>query len=340
MERFLRERGFDVRVLHGEGNNTGSAGGRRSIFRWIGWPDSHIPFVLKNIKKLKSILREFDPHYIYITSPPFSTLLFLPFIRNRKVLVEFRDVWSYDEILKLYRTPIQKALSRWYEGYSIRKAWKVVCTNENQCECLKRIHRENSGKFITIPHFYIPAETPHQSKGKKERLRICYAGTADWMKGLEKVIPLMKEFEKIEVLIRGQVKDVEIHGAEILPPLDYEETLKWIVEECDAVWISLDRFRGHHLITSSKSKALLSTGKPIFATVPHDNLMFRDFERIGGIYLSDIDDVEGIRRTLSQMVDDWKTGQLMRPENPEIFRYDVVLQELLNAMGGETPPND
>ena len=339
LERYLRERGHEVMVFHSSSPVSPASRKSPSLLRWVGWPDSQLPFVLKNAIRYRSTLQQFSPDIVYITAPPFSTLLLLP-LTNRPAFVEFRDVWSYDRILKLYRTPFQRWLTDAYEGYVLRKARRIITLNHNQKKYMMEKHGLSESRFTVLPHFYIPVDLKGCTPVPSRVIRICYMGTADWMKGLEKVLPAMSRMGEIRPIIRGKVKNISPEGARILPPLPPMEAIKWACRNCDILWVSLDRFEGHHLITSSKSRSFLATGKPIMATIPMDNPMAEDFRKVGRIYMADIDDAGQIESMLMRILRDWKTGQLMRPENPEIFRYDVVLQELLNAMGEETPPND
>ncbi len=326
IERYLRERGHDVRVFHSHEAPSHSPR-RNSLLRWVGWPDSHFPFVLKNAGKYRRIVRRFQPDVIYITAPPFSTLLLLP-LSNRPALVEFRDVWSYDGILKLYRTPIQRWLTEKYEAFVLRRALRVITLNENQRDYLIKKHNLPPTRFATLPHFYTPLDSPKCTATPSGYVRICYMGTVDWMKGLERVIPIMERFPLISPMIRGRLKDVKIKGAQVLPPLPHREATEWACRNCDVMWVSLNRFEGHHLITSSKSISLLALKKPILATIPMDNPMAGYFREIGGIYTADIDDERKIEIALKSITEDHRRGKLKKPENPEIFRYDRVLKGL------------
>ncbi len=332
IERFLRERGHEVRVFHSKKPISSASRKSPSILRWIGWPDSHLPFVLKNVREYRRILDRFDPDVVYITSPPFSTLLFLP-LTDKPAFVEFRDVWSYDGILKLYRTPVQRWLTDRYENYSLKKARRIITLNENQKKHLMKKHGIPETRFTVIPHFYTPTDLEGCIPTPSSTIRVCYLGTADWMKGLEKVLPAMVRLS-ISPIVRGTVKGIDLKGTKILPPLPHREAIEWACKNCDILWISLDRFDGHHLITSSKSKSLLALEKPILATIPMDNPMAEHFRRIGGIYMADIDDARQIKNTLKTILEDWKRGRLMKPENPEIFRYDRVLTNLEELLKG------
>ncbi len=328
IERFLRERGYRVDVFHFAGKGRGKGRGRmREIFRWVGWPDSMLGKVVANMGKLRRMLRSTNPDAVYITSPPFSTLLLLPLI-DRPAMVEMRDVWSYDRILRMYRTPIQRWLSKLWEGYAMRKAHTVITLNENQMEYLSRTHGIPPNRFALLPHFYLPLQVKDCTPQDSPLLRVCYMGTADWMKGLEKVLPAMSRMTEIKPVIRGEVKGISPEGAEIFPPLPHTEAIEWACRHCDVMWVSLDRFEGHHLITSSKAKTYLSMGRPILATIPMDNPMASHFEQVEGIYMADIDREGEILKTLKRLVEDWKANRLMKPENPQIFRYDRVLMGL------------
>ncbi len=350
--KFLKDRGNDVLIFSNKGEiridtNIGDEFNviwienepikkelkKFKLFNYIGWPDRRISFFLRGYKKFKSILKKFNPDYTIISVPPFSTLLFSIFIPKNKLIVDFRDIWSYDS-LELIKSPIQKYLTEFFENYVIKKSKFCITLNNLAKQYLEKKHKLN--KIIVIPHFWDSSIKIEQKSLNSSFLTIGYFGTIDRRQGLEKVLKAISELNiKIKVLLYGVDTDETINKLLKFPfveykgPIPFERIPKIYV---DILLVCLDRIKGYEIISKRKSKELLALRKPILAVIPNDGIMYKEFLEIGDIYLADIDNINEIKMKILEIFNDWKEGKLKVPKNIEIYKDELVLEKLYKSI--------
>ncbi len=299
------------------------------LFEYIGWPDRRITFFLKGFKKFKRTIKQYNPDYVIITAPPFSTLLYSIIVPKNKLIVDFRDIWSYNT-LELINTPIQKILTDFFEGYVIKKSKFSIVLNEPAKLYLEKKHKCNN--LFVIPHFWDSSIKAEQKKPKNSILKLGYIGTIDRRQGLLKVLNAINKLKfKFKVIIYG----IDIDGTlekllkfsfvEYNGPIAFEKIGQIDV---DILLICLDRIRGYEILSTRKSKELLALRKPILAVIPKDGIMYKEFLDISGIYIADIDDENEIIESMTEIYNDWKNDKLKIPQNIDIYKDEFVLEKL------------
>ena len=248
-----------------------------NFVKFIGWPDRRITFFLKGFKKFKNLIKEYNPDYVMITSPPFSTLLFSLLVPKDKLIVDFRDIWTYNG-LNLINSPIQKFLSEKFEHYVLKKSKKVIVLNKKAKNYLEKKHRATN--IYVLPHVWDSSIKIEQNLKRGEFLRIGHFGTIYKIQGLEKVfksiVPLSEKL-KFKIYLYGFATDKTIDEIMKFPFVEYKgkipfEKIKDV--EIDVFLICLDRIKGYELISKNKSKELLVFKKPMLAIIPRDNVMY------------------------------------------------------------------
>lgn len=301
----------------------------------IGWPDRRITFFLKGFKRFKNLIKSYNPDYVIITSPPFSTLLFSLFVSKDKLIVDFRDIWTYND-LGLINSPIQKFLSETFEHYILKKAKKVIVLNKKAKEYLEKKYKTTN--IYVLPHVWDSSIKIEQNVKKAQFLRIGHFGTIYKIQGLEKVLKAINNlYEKLKfkIYLYGFAIDETINEIVKFPFVEYKgkipfERIKDI--EIDVFLICLDRIKGHELISTNKSKELLVFKKPIFAIIPKDNVMYEEFLEIGNIYLADIDNSSEIREVFLKLYYDWENDRLLIPKNVEKYKDINVFENLYKEL--------
>lgn len=353
--KYLKENGFDILIFSNKGENkiNTKIGNefnivwienepikedfkKLGIVNYLAWPDRRISFFIKGYRKFKKVLKDFSPDYVFITAPPFSTLLFSIFVPKNKLIVDFRDIWSYDA-LELIKSPIQKFLTNFFENYVIKKSRFCIVLNSLAKEYLEKKHKTN--KIAVIPQFYDSSIKVNSEIKKNEKLTIGYFGTIDRRQGLVKVLKEIEKLNlKIKVIIYGistdeTIKDIQkFNFVEYKGPIGFEEIPNIDV---DVLLITLDRIKGYEIITKNKAKELLVLKKPMLAIVPKDGIMYREFLEIGNVYLADIDDNQEIKKTILKLYEDWKNERLLTPKNIENYKDSVILPKIMSLIKDE-----
>ncbi|MCS7244941.1 MAG: hypothetical protein N2504_01255 [candidate division WOR-3 bacterium] len=350
--KFLKENGFDVLVFSNKGENKintkignefniiwvenepiSSSFKKLGLVNYLAWPDRRISFFIKGYSKFKEVLKSFSPDYVFITAPPFSTLLFSLFVPKNKLIVDFRDIWSYDA-LELIKSPIQKFLTNIFEKYVIKKSKFCIVLNSLAKEYLEKKHMTN--KIIVIPQFYDSSIKVNSENGKNKELTIGYFGTIDRRQGLVKVLREIDRLSlNIKVIIYGVSTDETIRDIQKFSFIEYKGAIGF--EEIpkvnvDVLLITLDRIKGYEIITKNKAKELLALRKPMFAVIPKDGIMYKEFLEIENVYLADIDNNQEIKETILKLYEDWENKKLLIPKNIEIYKDTVVLPKILSLI--------
>jgi len=353
--KFLKDKGNDVLIFSNKGEektetNLGNefniiwiknepisktVKDKLSFLKFIGWPDRRITFFLKGFNKFKKVLKEYNPDYVIITSPPFSTLLFSLFVHKDKLIVDLRDIWTYND-LGLINSPIQKFLSEFFENYILKKSKKVIVLNKKAKEYLENKYRTKN--IYILPHVWDSSIKIEQNNRKEHFLRIGHFGTIHKIQGLEKffkAISNLYENLKFKIYLYGFIKDETINEIIKFPFVEYKgeipfEKIKDI--NIDVFLICRNRIKGYELISSNKSKELLAFKKPMLAIIPKDSVMYEEFLEIGNIYIADIDDSNEIREIFFKLYYDWENDKLLIPKNIEKYKDINVFENFYKEL--------
>ncbi|MEO0224557.1 MAG: glycosyltransferase, partial [candidate division WOR-3 bacterium] len=306
-----------------------------SFFKFIGWPDRRITFFFKGFKKFKNLINKYNPDYVIITSPPFSALLFSLLVPKDKLIVDFRDIWTYND-LGLINSPIQKFLSEKFEQYILKKAKKVIVLNKKAKEYLEK--RYKTKNIYVLPHFWDSSIKIEQNVKKAHFLRIGHFGTIYKIQGLEKVFKSISPlFGKLnfKIYLYGFATDGTINEIIKFPFVEYKGKISFEKindVEVDVFLVCLDRIKGYELISKNKSKELLVFKKPMLAIIPRDNVMYEEFLEIENIYLADIDDSNEIIEVFSKLYNDWENDRLLIPKNIEKYKDTNVFEKFYKEL--------
>ncbi len=303
------------------------------LFEYIGWPDRRITFFLKGFKKFKRAIKQYHPDFVIISAPPFSTLLYSILVPKNKLIVDFRDVWSYNT-LELIKTPIQRILTDLFERYVIKKSKLSIVLNKLAKQYLERKHKCTN--LVVIPHFWNCSIKVEQKSAKDSIIRLVYIGTIDRRQGLLKVLSVINKLNfKLKVIIYGVDTDGTLDKLLKFPFVEYNGPIafeKIGQIDADILLICLDRIKGYEIISTRKSKELLALRKPILAVIPKDGIMYKEFLDISGIYIADIDDENEIIKIILEVYKDWENDKLKIPQNIDIYRDDLVLEKLYEVI--------
>ncbi|MEO0178322.1 MAG: glycosyltransferase [candidate division WOR-3 bacterium] len=299
------------------------------ILNYLGWPDRRISFFLKGYKKFRDVIKNFNPDYVIISAPPFSVLLYSIFIPKNKLIVDFRDIWSYDS-LELIKSPIQRILTEAFESYVIKKSKFCIVLNELAKNYLEKKYKVN--KIFVIPHFWDSSIKIEQNIQPNSILTIGYFGTIDRRQGLKKVLKAIGDLNiKLKVLLYGVNTDETLNELLNYSFVEYKGAIpfeKIPQINVDVLLVCLDRIKGYKIVSTNKSKELLALRKPILAIIPSDGIMYKEFLEIEDVYLADIDNEDEIKKVLFELYQDWGNKKLKIPKNIEIYKDEVILEKL------------
>lgn len=331
-------------------DNKESILGLSIIFRWIKklvyilmMPDPQIGWVGSAYRAAKKIIRRESINYLFISAPPFSSLLLIPKLKNIKGIIkvaDFRDEWS-EFYLKAYdfhnqnTSTIEKILrlekSVFQHADIITMATKQFVTNYFQK------YPEQSQKIKVLTNGYDPDDFIHIKKDiehSKSRTKIVYTGTVFNVTTLQYFLLAISNLidkdlsylKKIKIEIVGRITEEELiyfskfRFQEILDIrgyLPHSESIKALLNS-DILLVIIDELEGSQRIIAAKIFEYIYTKIPILGLVPIDGAVANIInETETGIVVSNRD-IEGITHLLERFIE--RSINII-PNEKEINKY-------------------
>jgi glycosyltransferase involved in cell wall biosynthesis len=197
----------------------------RKIYRLIGdiiaVPESAIIWLPFAVWYSIQLIRQNDFEVIFVTSPPFSSLLIggvLKKVTGLPLVIEFRDAWIAEPTRK-FKSKWAKILEFHQESWTIRIADYVISVTDGIThDFIKRYGNQNNReKFITIPNGYDRDDLKYFSPEsyceiEDNLFKIVYTGTLGgrrtprfFFAGLKKLIQSRPELRsKLKVFFIGR----------------------------------------------------------------------------------------------------------------------------------------
>ncbi|MCK4590453.1 MAG: glycosyltransferase family 4 protein [Candidatus Latescibacteria bacterium] len=300
----------------------------------LGW----LPFALS---KAREILHQESVEIIYATAPPFTCHLIgilLSRLYRKPLVVDFRDAWTQFQFVH-YPTSIHRLLNQLLEKKVIRKAARVISTNEVLRENLRKAHpRAAASKFTVIPHGFDPDDFKNKGKPSSTgKFTVTYSGsfyaTVTPKHFLSAVREILDEepglANEIKLLFLGMFREenkrlvnklnlqdvVDIRGY-----LPHSESVVQLLNS-DLLWLTLDESEGAEAVTPSKLFEYIASGRPILACVP-EGAAAQIVRSTGNGIVVPPDDIQGIKKAILGYYNRYRAGKLKRTTPKIIQKYD------------------
>lgn len=267
----------------------------RKIAQYVLIPDPQILWWPGASLGMIKILRKKDTDIIFVSAPPYSSLLLAVFwgrIFKVPVVVDFRDEWIF------YRNSSENAakgkIFDWFdrkmEGWVLRNATLITVASPAYSKTILRDWPNlDQGKISTITNGYDSDDFEgikpiHRGKDDNDKFIIVYTGTVwkatslkTFSRSLDRAIKNGIELNKKVILrIIGRVVNDELPviseigqriAVQLYGYLKHEEAISHMLA-CDALLLTLTDMPGAEKIIPGKTFEYLAIQKPIIALVP------------------------------------------------------------------------
>lgn len=255
-------------------------------------PDMQILWWPGLILNLTRILRANRPDVVFVTAPPFSSLIpvvVLGKLFQVPVVVDFRDEWIFarSNIENAGRGKVIQAFDFWLERLTVKMCSDFTAATKSYVKSIQCRHlKASQGKGVVITNGY----DEDDFKGlERQRLpdgkyRILYTGTVwkatslePFVKGVEGLLddrPDLKDVLSVKIV--GRVVDreadylstlVDMGVVEVKGYCSHEQVLQEMFD-ADALLLTLSDLPGAENIIPGKVFEYLATGNTILSIIP------------------------------------------------------------------------
>lgn len=264
-----------------------------TFMRSILIPDPQVLWLPGLMKRVLS-LRKNPPDLIFVTAPPFSTLVagvLTKFVLNRPLVSDFRDEWvgwlggsSWTSLGRNKR--IRSKLEEFLERFVIGHSDAVVSASPGYVEAFKEKYPYiPSERFSSITNGYDPEDFESQMNKEdycgvfeEDKLNILYMGTVFPLTSLKyflKGIDEMDEKGNINLIVVGRITAEEEFVLDhftncIIKKLGYmphKEAIQ-LAHHADALLLTLSPLRGAEKVIPAKIFEYMALRKNIIAILP------------------------------------------------------------------------
>lgn len=291
-------------------------------------PDARMFWIRPSVRKLKQYLRQNPIDLIISTGPPHSTHRIAYHLRNTfktPWIADFRDPWTnidfYDQ---LQLTPLADRLHRRMEQQVLRRADQVVVISPGMQEEFATLAPQAA--LTTITNGFDPADFQGSPNSLDQEFSICHIGSMNkdrnpillW-KALQTLLseaPQLKE--KLKIRLIGKVdhsifQSIESYGLsaylEKIDQLPHHEVLQ-AMQRSQVLLLSINNTPNAAGILPGKMYEYMGAQRPILAIGPAQKDAGAILRTTGAGVMHDYDDLEGLKKSLRQMFEDYLNENL------------------------------
>lgn len=316
----------------------------------IGW----VPFAYNLGKK---ICAQHEIDLIYSLGPPFSSHIVGLLLKRATGLpwvADFMDPWIDNPYYKPAR--IKRTLEEKLEAAVINSADKTIWCTERFHARMKKKYDKKANRFEYLPMGFDPEDFRKVSSSRKDskELTIAYTGTfyghrspATFLKALDMLLKQKPELRtQIKVKLAGAFKlglSHPLHGfdlddvVEILGFISYQESLS-LMKQADVLLLIVGEL--DEIFVPGKLYEYLGSGNYILAIAPEGEAA--EIVRASGMgEVIDLNDIEGISRTIQRLYQMRKEGDLHFDSNTSLvaeYHSKSITEKmgnLFNVLTGE-----
>jgi len=354
----IRTEAFDVNSILGKQYETVSMPKEyirkilSSISKTFFIPDNKRSWAKKAYRTARELLQKENFDLIYVSIPPFSSFMYAANLKKEfgiPLFVDYRDLW-YGNHFAFYPTPYHRYKHKKLEYTALHSADKIVAVNRRVKEKLILTYPFLShNDVLIIPHGYDPADFEIAGEKKtSSKMKLTYAGIF-----YETITPkfLLKAFKQLSVERPDIVANIELEFIGHLRKenkklitefginefvhdygyLDHAETVKKI-KASDVLWLMLGRMPNADTVSPGKLMEYFGTRKPILGCVV-DGTSKTSLQEYGASFITEPDDIEGIKNTLIKIHELYIKGNLPKPNEEFVLRHDrsILTEQLVKA---------
>lgn len=319
-------------------------------------PDNKKGWNRKALDEARKILRAEKHDAIFVTGPPFSSVLLAVKLKQEfglPLVVDYRDLWFGNQFA-VYPTPLHSLAIKRMEYAALKAADKVTVTNRRIKERLLDYY-----KFLTLNdvvilnHGFDPDDFTRAQAALPARITgkcvITYSGIF-----YDFITPkyFLKAFKQLTLERPDIASNIQLHfvgmlreeNIELIKKLQLEpfvinhgylphiEAVKRLLLS-DILWFMVGPTRNADTHSSGKMFEYFGSKKPVIACLPEGALkqMLQEYE---ASFITEPDDVSGIKNALLKCYELYRLGKLPVPPEEVVERYrrdlltDVLVKEL------------
>lgn len=312
-------------------------------------PDNKLFWSKKAYVKAVELLESEKFDAIFVSAPPFSTEIIASQLKqkfNIPLFIDYRDLW-YANQYAFYPTPYHRLRHKKLEENALRNSDRVIAVNRKVKEKLLLEYPFLSHEDVTIiTHGFDSQdfEGVKEEERDKNKLRITYSGifyeniTPEYL--LKAFRKLLKEYPNLAAIIELHfvghfrkenlklVKKLKLEEYVFIDGyLEHSEVIRKLVSS-DILWFTLRKEKMEN-VAPGKLYEYIGARKPIFGSVSK-GISRTVLEEYGASFISETDDVEGIKNTLKDIVKLFINNELPKPDEEFVQNFDrKYLTELL-----------
>ncbi|OGU77461.1 MAG: glycosyl transferase family 1, partial [Ignavibacteria bacterium RBG_16_34_14] len=305
-------------------------------------------------QKIKELLKTEHFDAIYVTIPPFSSFFYLRKLKKEfdvPILVDYRDLW-YGSYFAFYPTPIHKTIHKRMEYLSLKAVDKIIVTNRKIKEKqIKNYKFLTFNDIVIIPHGFDPQDFENVQPEPKfnDRMIVTYSGIfmeyntpKYFLRAFKKLV-----IERPDIALKIQLNFVGYLGKEnkaLVTKLNLEEFVKEFgymnhkeavkkIISSDILWLMIGKKRNINAILPGKLLEYMGSQKPIIGCVP-DGVAKMTLDEYGASFMTEPDDIDGIKNTLIKVYELYKKNGLPKPDENLLQKYrrDVLTEQLTKQL--------
>lgn len=317
---------------------------------YVYFPSPHILFVKPAIKHLTERLRKDlakgNTIYLLTSLPPHDLALIGLELKRRlpdiRWIVDWRDLWSYDEFYLSRIKKIYKKRLLIYERQIMCTCDINITTNLKAKNVLESHYKIPPHKVIAIHHCFdredfsgIQTYEPRTIEKKGDKALIGFLGTlfkppkvegrkiCDLFSALAADgVPLTLNIygDKSKAMQNYSKRRFQTGAIKLFPRTSHRQSLKTI-NDCDILLIALSNLSNCKIIMHSKLPHYLLLNKPILALVPDDSFVADTIRKTQTGVVIAVNKKE-CKKELKKFLNDYLSGTYqMKKNNAEIGKY-------------------
>lgn len=305
-------------------------------------PDNKIWWANKAYRTASALLKKKKYDIIFVSIPPFSSFKIAAKLKQKfgiPLVVDYRDLW-FGNHFAFYPTPYHKYKHKKLEEEALKKADKIIAVNRVvKAKILTTYKFLDYDNIFIIPHGFDEKDFAKLRKMNvnNRKMRITYAGIF-----YENITPkflfqafseLLKEkpriAKNIEFVFVGHFRKENVklvnkyNLSEYITEMGYLNHSDSVMQVMlsDILWVMLGKSPNIDSVSSGKLFEYFGSKKVVFATLP-EGASRTAAEEYGASFITDYNDIEGIKNQLLEMHKLYKQNKLPKPNEQFVKQHE------------------
>ncbi len=307
-------------------------------------PDNKIFWSKRATRKAKKLLKKENFDAIFITGPPFSSMVSIVKLKEKfdiPIFIDYRDSWINNQF-RFYPTPYHKYKHKKLEDSVLRKVDRITVVNRQIKENLLKTYKFLKFNDIDIiPHGYDPDDFDKVIPLPKENKKLIITHSGIFYEEItpKYLLKALKQLSKekpqiaanIELRFIGHfkrenqklVKRLKLESfVKELGYLNHLESVRQIISS-DILWLMLPNTEKMKNVSPGKLFEYFGTKKPILASLP-DGTAKNNIIEYGAVFLTSPNDITEIKNALIEIHNLYISDNLPTPNIEFVEKHNRI----------------